>query len=120
MNKSIGIVEDEGIVALDLSSIITKLGYQTAFIADSAEKTLESLSNNIPDVILMDIELKGEMNGIQLASRIKDEFNIPVIFLTAFEDESTISKMGNASDYGYIVKPFEDEVLEQALERVLC
>jgi len=120
MSKSIGIVEDEGIVALDLSGIITKLGYETSFIADSAEKTLESLSNSTPDIILMDIELKGEMNGIQLALKIKAQYNIPVIFLTAFEDESTISKMANVSEYGYIVKPFEDEVLEQALGKVFC
>jgi len=119
MTKTIGIVEDEGIVALDLSSIITKLDYNTAFIADSAEKTMECINECIPDLILMDIELKGKMNGLQLAMKIKEDYNIPVIFLTAFEDENTISKMNKVSEYGYLVKPFDDEELKHVIEKVL-
>jgi CheY-like chemotaxis protein len=119
MAKRIGIVEDEGIVALDLSSIVKKLDYETAFIADSGEKTMEHLKEVIPDAILMDIELKGDMNGIQLARKIKEKYNIPIIFLTAFEDESTMSKIVDVSEYGYLVKPFEDEVLKIELEKAL-
>jgi CheY-like chemotaxis protein len=119
MSKKVGIVEDEGIVALDLSSIVTNLGYKTAFIADSAEKALDILGKEKVDVLLMDIELKGEMNGIQLALKIKEDYNIPVIFLTAFEDENTKSRILSISNYGYIVKPFEDDILKTAIENAL-
>lgn len=119
MPKRIGIVEDEGIVALDISGIVRGLGYETAFIADSGEKTLHLVKETNPDVLLMDIELKGQLNGLQTANIIKQEMNMPVIFLTAFEDESTIARIREVSTDGYLVKPFEDEMLRLALEKVL-
>ena len=117
MPKKIGIVEDEGIVALDISGIISNLGYETAFITDSGEKALLKITESVPDAILMDIELKGNMNGLQAAIQIKKKHNIPVIFLTAFEDENTISRINEVENKGFIVKPFEDEMLKQALEK---
>ncbi|HEY3251974.1 MAG TPA: response regulator, partial [Ignavibacteria bacterium] len=114
-----GIVEDEGIVALDISGIISNLGYETAFITDSAEKALLKIIEDAPDVVLMDIELKGDMNGLQAAKKIKEIHNIPVIFLTAFEDENTISRINEVNNEGYIVKPFEDAMLKEALVKVL-
>jgi CheY-like chemotaxis protein len=119
MPKKIGIVEDEGIVALDISGIVRNLGYETAFIADSGEKTLILVKETKPDVLLMDIELKGQLNGLQTANHIKQEMDIPVIFLTAFEDENTISRIREVSTDGYLVKPFEDESLRIILEKVL-
>jgi len=119
MLKKIGIVEDEGIVALDISGIVRSLGYQTAFIADSGEKTLLIIKDNMPDALLMDIELKGQLNGLQTAIKIKEEMNMPIIFLTAFEDENTLAKIREVSTDGYLVKPFDDELLRKALEKVL-
>jgi len=119
MPKKIGIVEDEGIVALDISNIVNKLGYETAFIADSGEKVLQLIKENEPDAILMDIGLKGELNGLQTASRIKETLMIPIIFLTAFEDENTIARIREVSTDGYLVKPFEDELLRTVLAKVL-
>lgn len=118
MPKKIGIVEDEGIVALDISGIISNLGYETAFIADSAEKALIKIIESMPDAVLMDIELKGKMNGLQAAERIREHHNIPIIFLTAFEDENTISKINAVENEGFIIKPFEDEMLKNALEKI--
>jgi CheY-like chemotaxis protein len=119
MPKKIGIVEDEGIVALDISNIVRNLGYETAFIADSGEKTLALIEEKMPDAILMDIELKGQLNGLQTASRIKENYSFPIIFLTAFEDDNTISRIREVSTDGYLVKPFEDELLRMVLEKVL-
>ena len=119
MPKKIGIVEDEGIVALDIAGIVKSLGYETAFILDSGEKTIEKLKEIVPDALLMDIELKGELNGLQTAIKLKEHYNIPIIFLTAFEDENTIAKISSVSNDRYIVKPFEDELLRITLEKVL-
>jgi 1,2-diacylglycerol 3-beta-glucosyltransferase len=119
MVKKIGIVEDEGIVALDISNILTDLGYEVAFIADNGENALVNIDETRPDAVLMDIELKGVMNGLQTAVKIKDKHSIPIIFLTAFEDDSTVARIKNVSGDGYLVKPFEDGLLKTALEEVL-
>jgi len=119
MPKKIGIVEDEGIVALDIAGIVKSFGYESAFILDSGEKAIEKLKESVPDALLMDIELKGELNGLQAAQKIKEIYNIPIIFLTAFEDENTLAMISKVSNDGYIVKPFEDELLKIILEKVL-
>ena len=118
MPKKIGIVEDEGIVAMDLSNILAVLGYKTAFITDTGEKALLKIEETSPDAVLMDIELKGKLNGLQTALKIKELHSLPVIFLTAFEDESTIEKILSVSSEGFIVKPFEDELLKSVLQKL--
>ncbi len=115
----IAIVEDEGIVAMDISKCLTSLGYDVAFVSDSGEKVLELLEDSIPDLILMDVELKGNLNGLETARILREKFNIHIVFLTAFEDETTLNKIGELSPDGYLVKPFEDEQLEFTIKRVL-
>lgn len=117
--KRIIIVEDEGIVAMDISRSLAVMGYEVAFIADSGEKTLEKIESENADLILMDVELKGSINGIETAKRIKEKFKIPVVFLTAFEDEATLSRIGQIGS-GYLVKPFEDDNLRNTIEKVLA
>ena len=118
--NKIAIVEDEGIVAMDISKCLTSLGYDVAFISDSGEKVLEIVKNSQPDLILMDVELKGQLNGLETARLLREKYDIHIVFLTAFEDETTLNRIGELSPDGYLVKPFEDEHLENTLKRVLA
>lgn len=117
--KKIAVVEDEGIVAMDISKCLTSLGYEVSFISDSGEKAIDLLNEHPTDMILMDVELKGKINGLETAKRIKESSDIPVVFLTAFEDESTLKRISDLSTAGYLVKPFEDEQLKMTIEKVL-
>ncbi len=109
--NKIAIVEDEGIVAMDISKCLTSLGYDVAFISDSGEKVLELINDSKPDLILMDVELKGDLNGLETAKILREKYDIHIVFLTAFEDETTLNRIGELSPDGYLVKPFEDEQL---------
>jgi len=117
-NKII-VVEDEGIVAMDISKCLTGLGYDVVFVSDSGEKTLKLLDENKADLILMDVELKGGLNGIETAKLINEKMDIPIVFLTAFEDEATMNKLKEVSPYGYLVKPFDDEDLKRTVSKIL-
>ena len=117
-NKII-VVEDEGIVAMDISKCLSGLGYEVVFISDSGEKALNLLDSTEADLILMDVELKGSLNGIETAKIVKEKFSIPIVFLTAFEDEATIKKISEVSSDGYLVKPFDDEDLKKTVEKIL-
>jgi CheY-like chemotaxis protein len=117
--KRIIVVEDEGIVAMDISKCLSTLGYEVVFVADSGEKTLDMLEREQSDLILMDVELKGRLNGLETARAVKEKYNIPVVFLTAFEDETTLNKIHELGYNGYLVKPFEDEELRKTVEKVI-
>jgi CheY-like chemotaxis protein len=120
MSKNrIAVVEDEGIVAMDISNCLSSLGYEVVFVADSGEKAIENLGKIPADLMLMDVELKGELNGLETAVIIKEKHNIPVVFLTAFEDDITLKKISAMSSDGFLVKPFEDEELKKTVERIL-
>jgi two-component system, response regulator PdtaR len=113
---SIAVVEDEGIVAMDLKKSLLSLGYAVSFVADSGEVVLDKLKTARPDIILMDVVLKGELDGIETAKTIYELYNIPIIFLTAFEDENTLKRAMLLNDYGFITKPFEDSKLKEVIE----
>ncbi|MEO8512897.1 MAG: response regulator [Ignavibacteria bacterium] len=119
LNNKIAVVEDEGIVAMDISKCLSSLGYEVVFISDSGEKVLDLFDSARPDLILMDVELKGKLNGLDTAKILKEKYSVHVVFLTAFEDENTLNKIGALSSDGYLVKPFEDEQLESTLKRIL-
>lgn len=114
------IVEDENIVAKDIEKSLKKLGYNVVGMASSGEKVKELLESGIePDIFLMDIMIKGEMNGIDVAAYVKSEYNLPVIFLTAYADENTLSKAKITEPYGYILKPFKEIDLHTTIEMAL-
>ncbi len=114
------VVEDEFIVAEDIRASLRKFGYTTGDSVASGEEALEAVGKHRPDVILMDIQLKGEMNGIEAAKQIQADFNIPVIYLTAFADEKTIREVTSSHPFGYILKPVIDErILRSAIEVAL-
>jgi two-component system, LytTR family, response regulator LytT len=110
------IVEDESIVAKDIQHSLKKLGYTVVGICATGEDAIAAAAEFMPDLVLMDIMLKGEMNGIEAASQIREKFGIPVIFLTAYADESTLSKAKVTEPYGYIIKPFKEIDLHTSIE----
>lgn len=113
------VVEDESIVSKDIQHSLKKLGYNVVGAAASGEKALEIVSESKPDIVLMDIMLKGAMNGIETAAKIKEEYNLPIIFLTAYADESTLAKAKVTEPYGYIIKPFKEIDLHTSIEMAL-
>lgn len=113
------VVEDEFIVSKDIQSSLKKLGYQVIGAAPSGEKALELLEANQTDIVLMDIMLKGELNGIETAEIVKNQYSIPVIYLTAYADEATLSKAKVTEPYGYILKPFKEIDLHTSIEMAL-
>lgn len=113
------VVEDESIVSKDIQNSLTKLGYNVVGVAPAGEKAIELAHTLNPDVILMDIMLKGEMNGIEAAERINAELKIPIIFLTAYADNDTLSKAKLVQPFGYIIKPFKEIDLHTSIEMAI-
>jgi two-component system cell cycle sensor histidine kinase/response regulator CckA len=110
------IVEDERIVAEHIRQILVQLSYKIAGIASSGREAYQMASETGPDLVLMDIVLKGKMDGIETADRILNELNIPVIYLSAYTDERTIQRAKITEPYGYIVKPFDESSLKTSIE----
>jgi two-component system, LytTR family, response regulator LytT len=113
------IVEDESIVAKDIQQSLKKLGYNVVGIANAAEQAIELAKEHTPDLILMDIMLKSALSGIDAAMEIRKTMNIPVIFLTAYADSSTLNKAKETEPFGYIIKPFKEIDLHTAIEMAL-
>ena len=116
---SILVVEDESIVAKDIQNSLKKLGYTVPSVENTGEDAIDAAGQYKPDLILMDIMLKGEISGIEAAEQIRQRYQIPVIFLTAYADESTLSKAKVTEPYGYIIKPFKEIDLHTSIEMAL-
>ncbi len=112
------IVEDEGIVAKDLQNTLEDLGYTVPAVVPSAQEALEKAVQTHPDLVLMDIVLKGRVNGVEAASAFR-QLNIPVVYLTAYSDDETLQRVKVTEPYGYILKPFEERELHIAIEIAL-
>ncbi len=113
------IVEDESIVAKDIQQSLEKLGYQVLGTAPTGENAVTLSLEQHPDVVLMDIMLKGEKTGVEAAEEIRSKLDIPVIYLTAYADENTLSKAKVTEPYGYIIKPFKEVDLHTTIEMAL-
>jgi CheY-like chemotaxis protein len=113
------IVEDEGVVAMDLSRAVTGWGHTVSSIAATAREALRSAAENRPDLVLMDIGLKGNMDGIQTAEALQDRYQLPVIYLTAFADKTTLERAKATKPYGYALKPFNERELRITIEMAL-
>ena len=106
------VVEDEHVVAEDIKESLQALGYDVSAVAYSGEEAVEKAEETNPDLVLMDIVLKGETNGISAAGQIRSRLDIPVVYLTAYADEKTIERAKLTEPFGYIVKPFDLNYLE--------
>ncbi|MCU0552143.1 MAG: ATP-binding protein [Leptolyngbya sp. Prado105] len=113
------IVEDESIIALDIQTSLQLAGYQVVSIAATAEEALYDAAHLQPDLVLMDIRLHGEMDGVDTAEQIRQKLHLPVVFLTAHADENTLSRAKQSQPFGYILKPFEDRDLVTTIEIAL-
>lgn len=119
MKKNILIVEDEVVTALDIKEALFDFGYKVTGIANNSKKAIKLLEENSCDLVLLDITLKGDVDGIKLSEQIAKEYNIPFIFLTANDKNTTIDRALKHEPYGYIIKPFKDAELKAAVELAL-
>jgi len=110
------IVEDEGIVSIDIRNLLNNMGYIVSALAFSGEEALKIISNTETDIVLMDIGLNGKLDGIETARLIKQKQNIPIIFLTGFADEKTLKRADKLKPAAYIIKPINEEDLFNALK----
>jgi PAS domain S-box-containing protein len=117
--KQILVVEDEGIIALDLQNHLIRLGYAVPDIAYTGEQAIRRAKELHPDLVLMDIRLEGEMDGIEAAEQIRARFGIPVIYVTAYADEATLERAKITGPFGYILKPFGERELSSTIETAL-
>jgi CheY-like chemotaxis protein len=115
-NNKILIVEDDVIISHIIELQLKKLGYIVSGIAANGQDAITLMNNTNPDAILMDIFLDGKMDGIEAAKIIKEKFNIPIIFLTAYSDDNVLERIRTIQSAQYVLKPFTNEDLRIALK----
>ncbi|MCC7559044.1 MAG: response regulator [Methanobacterium sp.] len=113
------LVEDEIIVAADVKNRLENMGYEVLGIFDTGEEAIEKAGELKPNLVLMDIVLKGDMDGIDAAQKIRELFEIPIIYLTAYSDEKTLQRAKVTEPFGYVLKPFEDREIQSAIEMAI-
>lgn len=116
---SVVVVEDERIVAKDIQQTLRGLGYDAFAVASSATEVLALVAERRPDVILMDIRIRGSRDGIDVAHELREKFNLPVIYLTAHADEGTLERARRTAPHGYLLKPVKSSELRIAIEIAL-
>lgn len=114
--NSVMIVEDERLVAHDIADSLSRMGYDVTSTVASAEECFESARLRRPDLVLMDIHIEGELDGIQTAQQLREDFDIPVVFLSAYADDNTVNRAKLVSPLGYLLKPFRKSELKSAVE----
>ena len=110
------LVEDEAIVSMDLRHKLESLGYRVPAEISSGEAAVDAASRLRPDVVLMDIGLSGKMDGIDAAAQIRDHFDVPVVYLTAYTDEATLERAKLTEPFGYLLKPVDPKALQTVVE----
>jgi PAS domain S-box-containing protein len=118
-HEKIFIVEDESIVAMEMTERLTHLGYEVIGHAKSGQQALKRVGQSVPDLVLMDILLKGDMDGIQTTEQIRSRFDIPVVYVTAHADAATLERAKITQPFGYIIKPFNERELHTTIEIAL-
>ena len=113
------VVEDEAVIALRLQKRLSEMGYDVPDVAYSGEEAVEKAGRLRPDLVLMDVMIPGKLDGIEAAKIMKAQFDIPIIFLTAFSEDKIIENAKQAEPFGYILKPFQDREIKAAIEVAL-
>lgn len=109
------VVEDEAMIALDIKEKLIDMGYIVPMTTDNGADAIRHAGELRPDIVLMDIVIKGDMDGIEAAEQIKEKFNIPSLFLTAYNSGSIIDRAMKVNPIGYLLKPFDDSKLQDAI-----
>ena len=117
---SILVVEDDIIICEDIKSSLVKMGYNLLDTVTSGEAAIEIIKQEKPDFIMMDIVLRGRLNGIETAELITKEYHIPIIFLSAYSDPITMKRTEATNPYGYLAKPFHADELKEVLEKAIA
>jgi CheY-like chemotaxis protein len=118
-NTQVLIVEDDQVIVKIAEWRLAKLGYEVCGKAETGQDAIDIVMSRHPDLVLMDINLKGDIDGIETAKRIKKEFNIPVIFVTSHSDGETVKRAKEIHPDGFIRKPFDDDDLRVGIELAL-
>ena len=113
------VVEDEKIVALDINNVLNKLGYDVPALVASGEEAVQEVKRTKPDLVLMDIFLKGAKDGIEAAEVIRHRYGTPLVFLTAYADDEILKRVKHIEPFGYILKPFQEKELYSTIEIAL-
>lgn len=113
------VVEDEFIIALDIKDVVRGFGYNVVAVATSGNDAVEKASKFKPELVLMDIMLKGKIDGVEAAEIIRQKLDIPIIFVSSFSDEESVVRASKVSDYGYLIKPFDNKQLKEVIEAAL-
>lgn len=113
------VVEDEGIIAWNIETILTRFEYNVVGVAASGIEAIAKVAETNPDLVLMDIRLQGDMDGIEAAEQIRVRFNIPIIYLTAHANDNIIERAKATQPFGYIIKPFQEKELNATIELAL-
>ena len=113
------VVEDESILAVYIRTSLESLGYQVTAVVDTGNLALLEVERQRPDLVLMDIRLKGDQDGIETAEKIYERFDVPVVYLTAYADDDTLQRAKQTASYGYLLKPFDEKDLRPAIEIAL-
>lgn len=119
MSLNVLIVEDEPLIASDIHFTVTEVGYTVIGIAHTSLKAMDMINTRKPDIVLLDISIKGEQNGIEIGSQLKNKYKIPFIYVTSFADKNTLQLAKETLPYGYIVKPFKDKDIPTAIEMAM-
>ena len=115
MSRTIFIVENEFIIAEDLRAIVEHLGYQTVGYARSLSEAKERIRANVPALVLLDVQLSGKMDGLELARWLREQHQVPFVYVTSFADATTRQAMDETSPIGYLAKPFNQQDVQAAL-----
>src|SRR4030042_3807863 len=108
--------EDEKLVARDIENMAVSQGYEVCGIASTGDKSIEMAAEFQPDLVLMDVVIRGSLDGISAAEKIWESYRIPVIYVTAYADEHTLKRAQSTESFGYILKPFDERELKIAIE----
>jgi CheY-like chemotaxis protein/two-component sensor histidine kinase len=113
------VVEDEAVLALELRECLLGMGYIVPAVASSGDEAVARAGETAPDLVLMDIRLKGPMDGVEAARQIMTNFGIPVVYLTAYSDDTTVERAKESAPYGYVLKPWEEKSLQIVIDMAL-
>jgi len=113
------VVEDEGITAKALEEFLKDSGYEVVGIVSSGWEAVEQTAALQPDLVLMDIKLMGPMDGVSATQRIQSQLDVPVVYLTSYSDDETLKRVLHSQPYGYLIKPFDDQELRNAINKAL-
>ena len=115
-DRKVFIVEDEIITAMEIKDRLQSLGFQVTGEAASGEEALVKIDREPPDLVLMDIKLKGEMDGVETGQHIKERYDIPITYLSAFSDDKTIARARETQPFSYLLKPFSEKELKTSIQ----